>query len=82
MELIAELQLGKLARAAERIGKIARISFERRFRKQPLVCLACAELALAFQEQRMLATFEYDGIWYINSTAVHIGAAFDFAVGT
>jgi hypothetical protein len=28
----------------------------------------------------MLATFEYDGVLYINTTAVHINAAFDFAV--
>jgi aspartate racemase len=79
--LITELQRSKLEGAAEQLGKIARISFERQFRAQPLVCLACTELALAFHEQKMLATFEYDGILYINSTAVHIGAAFDFAVG-
>jgi len=28
----------------------------------------------------MLATFEYDGVLYINSTAVHKDAALDFAV--
>jgi aspartate racemase len=75
--LIAELQLGKLDGAAERLGKIARISVERRFTTQPVVCLACTELPLAFQPQKALATFERDGILYINSTAVHINAAFD-----
>jgi aspartate racemase len=49
---------------------------------QPTVCPACTELPLAFQEQKMLATFEHDGILYINTTAVHISAAFDFAVDT
>jgi len=80
VELIAELQLGKVDRAAERVGKIARGTFRRGFKAQPLVCLACTELALAFQEQKMLATFECDGISYLNSTAVHIAAAFDLAV--
>ena len=82
LELITELQLGKLEKAAERLGKIAGISFERPFRAQPIVCLACTELPLAFEAQKMLATFEYDGIRYINSTAVHIDAAFNFALGT
>jgi aspartate racemase len=75
--LIAELQLGKFDRAAERLGKIARISVERQFSAQPAVCLACTELPLSFQQQKALATFERDGILYINSTAVHINAAFD-----
>jgi aspartate racemase len=78
--LITELQLGKLEGAAERLGRIAKISFERQFRSQPVVCLACTELPLAFQKQKMLATFEYEGISYINTTAMHINAAFDFAV--
>jgi aspartate racemase len=80
VELIAELQLGMMEGAAERLGKIARISFEQQFTAQPAVCLACTELPLAFQEQKLLATFEYDGIVYINTTAAHINAAFDFAV--
>jgi aspartate racemase len=78
--LIAELQLGKIDGAAEQIGKIAKISFGRQFKAQPVVCLACTELPLAFQETKRLATFEHDGVLYINTTAVHINAAFDFAV--
>ena len=80
VELITELQLGKLEEAAERLGRIAKIAFERQFRAQPVVCLACTELPLAFPAQKMLATFEYDGVVYVNTTAVHINAAFDFAV--
>jgi len=79
--LIAELQLGKLERAAERLGGIVKSAFATQFTRQPVVCLACTELALAFAEQKTLATFEYDGVLYINSAAVHINAAFDFAVG-
>lgn len=79
--LIADLQLGKVEGSAERLGAIARSSFPGQFRTQPAVCLACTELALTFQRQKMLASFEHDGIRYINTTAAHIEAAFDFAVG-
>ena len=78
--LITELQLGKLEGAAERLGRIARMSFGRQFKAPPVVCLACTELPLAFKEQKMLTTFEYDGVSYLNATAVHIVAAFDFAI--
>jgi aspartate racemase len=77
--LIAELQLGKFEGAAERLRRIARTSFEHQVGAQPVVCLACTELPLAFP-QKMLATFEYDGVLYINSTAAHIDAAFDLAM--
>jgi aspartate racemase len=82
VELITELQLGKPDGAAERLAEIAKISFGRQFKAQaqPLVCLACTELPLAFQEQKVLATFEYHGVLYINTTAAHINAAFDFTV--
>ena len=65
--------------AAERIQKVAKLSFDR-FRHQPAVCLACTELPLAFARMKRLATFEYDGILFINTTALHIDAAFNFAV--
>jgi aspartate racemase len=78
--LITDLQLGKLKGAAERLGRIAKTTFQPRFTAQPAVCLACTELPLAFPEQKMLATFEYNGVLYINSIAVHLNAAFDFAV--
>jgi aspartate racemase len=80
VRLITELQLGKLEGAAERLTRIAKLSFEQRFTGQPVVCLACTELPLAFKEQKMLATFEYDGVLFMNTTALHINAAFDFAV--
>ena len=80
VSLITELQLGRMDGAAERLGGIAKTSFEQQFGAQPVVCLACTELPLAFPEQKMLTTFEYDGVLYINTGAVHINAAFDFAV--
>jgi aspartate racemase len=78
-ELITELQRGKTAGAAERVNKIATMSFEQ-FREQPAVSLACTELPLAFPDHKTLATFEHDGVVYINSSVVHINAAFDYAI--
>jgi aspartate racemase len=80
VSLISELQKDRTAGTRERIANLARVSFKRQFGAQPVVCLACTELPLAFPEQRMLSTFTCDGVVYINSTAVHIKAAFDFAV--
>jgi aspartate racemase len=79
-ELIAELQLGKINGAAKRIGNLGRTSFERHFQSRPAVCLACTELPLAFPEQKMLPSFEHDGIVYLNTVAAHINAAFEFAL--
>lgn len=80
IDLIAGLQLGKLDGSAERLGRIVAIEFEAQALAQPVVSLACTELTLLFQQQKMLATFEHDGVLYINNTAVHIDVAFDFAV--
>jgi len=82
VELITELQLGKSESADERLATVAKRSLDaNRFTDQPAVCLACTELALAFARMKQLATFDYDGILFINTTAVHIDAAFNFAVG-
>jgi aspartate racemase len=78
--LIAELQQGKLEGTAARLGRIVRFSFKEPFKTRPVVCLACTELPLAFQEQKMHASFSCDGILYLNSTALHIDAAFDSAI--
>ena len=79
-DLIAELQAGESEGAARRIGRIARTSFNRQFAGRPIVCLACTELPIAFPEWKMLESFEVDGVTYVNSSAVHIGAAFDLAI--
>jgi len=82
VELITDLQLGKLDIADQRLATIAKRSLdENRFGDQSAVCLACTELPHAFPRMKQLATFEYDGIFFINTTAVHIDAAFNFAVG-
>ena len=80
VELITDLQRGKTNGAADQLGRIVKLGFEPKSGEQPAVCLACTELPLAFQRQKMLATFEHDGVLYINTTAVHINAAFSFAI--
>jgi aspartate racemase len=80
-ELITDLQLGKSQGANQWLATVARLWLdENRFGDQAAVCLACTELPLAFATMKQLATFDYDGILFINTTAVHIEAAFNFAV--
>jgi aspartate racemase len=78
--LIAQLQVGKLEGAAERLGKIAKSCFDLPSKAQPVVCLACTELPLAFEGQSTLASFEHGGFLYVNTTAAHVNAAFAFAI--
>jgi len=78
-ELIDDLQRGQFQHAAERLSAIVRASLTPGA-ACPAVCLACTELPLAFPEQKILPSFELDGITYINTTIVHANAAFDFAL--
>lgn len=70
--LIAELQRGRVKGTATRLGKIAIASWP--FKGEPVVCLACTELPLAFPTSQMLPSFKYGGVTYINTAAAHIGA--------
>ncbi len=79
-ELILELQCGRVEGAAERVAAIVKASFEGQFTGHPVVCLACTELPLAFESLQTHATFKYGGVSYINTTAAHINALYDFAV--
>lgn len=67
---IDDLQHGRTAGAAERLGAIAKASGRR------VIALACTELPLAFAGFQTLATFEADGVQYINTTVAHIDAVF------
>lgn len=77
-ELIAALQCGRTNGAVDRIRRIVTRSFAQ-FGEPPAVCLACTELPQAFQKMKKYASFEYDGVRYINSSVCHINSAFDFA---
>jgi len=78
--LIGDLQQGNLEGAAERLGNIAKAPRGTQFAASATVCLACTELPFAFPALKTLPTFAVDGVSYINTTAAHIDAAFDFAV--
>lgn len=80
IELISELQRGRLEGAPNRLGTIARASIKRQFFGDAIVCLACTELPLAFPEFKHLSVFDFNGMSYINTTAAHINAVFELAV--
>lgn len=79
-ELIDELQAERAEGIAGRVETLARTSFARQFKGRPVVCLACTELPLAFPEWKALPSFSAGSVTYVNSSAAHIAAAFDFAV--
>lgn len=74
VELIEELQRGRVAGAAERLGSLARTAYTGQFRGSPVVSLACTELPLAFPEMRSRSSFEAGGVVCINTTAAHVAA--------
>jgi aspartate racemase len=81
VDLIWDLQQGHTEGAAERLSRIAKLSCEAQpGSTQQVVCLACTELPLAFQGMKRLLTFEYDHILYMNSSMVHVNAAFKRAI--
>jgi len=79
-ERIAELERlidvdmyqGETAGARERILRLCRESMDAR--SNDVVCLACTELPLAFPEHKDAPCFEADGMWFVNTTALHIEA--------
>jgi aspartate racemase len=74
LQLIEELQQGRVDGMAERVGSLARTAFAGQFRGSPLVILACTELPLAFPAMRSRASFEAGGVVYVNTTAAHVDA--------
>ncbi|RJQ60116.1 MAG: amino acid racemase [Desulfobacteraceae bacterium] len=67
-----DLFQGKIAGAHSRILNLCREPIEDG--ANDVVCLACTELPLAFPEHKDAACFKVDGIWFINTTVVHIDA--------
>ena len=80
INLSDELQHGKDEAAAARISDIVERCCTQQFTAAPLVCLACTELPLAFSGLNALPVFQSHGIFYLNSSAIHIRAAFEYAV--
>lgn len=66
-----DLYQGEIGEARERILSLCRGSVDG---SNDVVCLACTELPLAFPEHKEAPCFEVDGMWFVNTTAVHIEA--------
>lgn len=79
LELIGELQRDSARHAPERLGRIAKAAFQEQFEGRPLVCLACTELPLAFPDRMRQASFEEDGVVYVNTVAAHVNAVLEAA---
>jgi aspartate racemase len=79
LALISRLQRGDVQGAAQSIGDLVRQVSLRQFAGRPAVCLACTELPLAFSTNQRCASFDYDGVPYVNSSVVHIEAALTLA---
>lgn len=81
-EVIASLQAGRKRGAAGRIHGIVERTLGRPPAPGSVVCLCCTELPLAFPPpERDLTTFEVHAVRYINSTAAHIEATLERAMG-
>lgn len=73
--LVAELQRGRMKGAAAKMGKIVAASWKSP--EDPVVCLACTELPLAFPGFTARASFRYGGVTYVNTAAAHIDAVLE-----
>lgn len=78
--LIDQLEAGAGEAVSARLKEIAGRAIDAQFGGDAAVCLACTELPLAFPGSRTRATFDCEGIRYINTTAAHIDMAFECAV--
>lgn len=79
IRIVEQIHRGRTTGTAERIQKIAKSTLGGRVPIGTVVCLACTELPLAFPSAREDTTFEHNGVRYLNTTAAHIRALFDFA---
>ncbi len=74
-----DLYQDEITGARDRILGMCRESVD--VRSNDVVCLACTELPLAFPEHKDAPCFEADGMWFVNTTAVHIEAILREALG-
>lgn len=77
IDIIEALKTGHIEGAAERIRAVAGTG---RPGAPTFVYLGCTELPLAFPEYQNEGVFEIGDTHFINSTALHVRAAFDYAV--
>jgi len=79
-DLISELFKGKSENGRTRIHQIVTASYEPNDNQKRVVCLACTELPLAFEEKAQLETFTDNGVFYLNTTIIHANATFRYAI--
>lgn len=79
--LIEDLQAGRVGTAAGELHGLVQRCFAAAPGERPVVALACTELPLAFPAHADDGLFEVDGVRYVNTTALHARAAFDYAMG-
>ncbi|HET7162284.1 MAG TPA: aspartate/glutamate racemase family protein [Rhodanobacteraceae bacterium] len=80
LSTIEALEHCRIDGAADRIREVVAGMPENGNPGSTAVYLGCTELPLAFEANRTEEVFERDGVRYINSTALHIRAAFDCAM--
>lgn len=80
--LITRLQRGNTDGVAAQVGAIAKASWAPSDNPAAMACLACTELPLAFPESKAQAVFETAGVTYLNVTAIHVAAAFQWLVSS
>lgn len=76
---IDALSRGRDDGASENLRRVMRESHRRPAADAVAVYLGCTELPLAFPAHKHEGLFEIDGVRCINSTALHIRTAFEFA---
>src|SRR6185437_3014180 len=79
-EIIEALQRERIEGAAARIEAIVAKSLSQAGNQRAAVYLGCTELPLAFPEFQAQPQFECRGLCCLNSTALHIHAAFEYAI--
>lgn len=79
--IIEALQRECIEGATARIEDIVAKSLSQAGNHRVAVYLGCTELPLAFPEFHAQPQFECHGLRYLNSTALHIQAAFEYALG-
>lgn len=79
IDIIAEIHRDDIPGTGARIHAVAEACFGRKIPEGAAVCLACTELPLAYPASKESPSFTENGMRYINTSAAHIHALFDFA---
>lgn len=81
IQLIQDLHVGNVATSLKRLEAIIAQELRTRPGKPPTVCLACTELSSVFGASEGASSFEHGGFTFLDSTWVHITAAYQVATG-